>query len=147
MFYKDIENLSNPKFKRLTGVKRELFIQMLEVVEIYKLSQRKHPTRGTPPKLCNADKLLLMLMYYREYRSQFHIAVTYDISESRVCEIISEIEMILISDKRFHLPGKKELLKPENNFEVVLIDVTESPVERPKKSKEVTIQAKRKNTL
>ena len=128
MFYKEIASLSQAKFKRLTGVKKEIFTLMLDVVEGYKSSIRKHPSRGTPSKLSNADKLLLMLMYYREYRSQFHIGVSYGISESRVCEIISEIESILISDKRFHLPGKKELLKPENNFEVVLVDVTESPV-------------------
>jgi hypothetical protein len=147
MFYIDIKELADTKFKRLTGVKKEVFLQMLEVIENYKLSQRKHPTRGTPAKLSHADKLLLMLMYYREYRSQFHIAITYDISESRVCEIISEIEKILISDKRFHLPGKKELLNADNNYEVVLIDVTESPVERPKKSKDKTTQVKRKDTL
>jgi hypothetical protein len=33
---------------------------------------------------------------------------------------------------RFHLPGKKTWLKEEYYFEVVLIDATESPVERPK---------------
>jgi hypothetical protein len=41
------------------------------------------------------------------------------------------MESILISDKRFHLPGKKALLNQENNFELVLVDDTESPVERP----------------
>jgi hypothetical protein len=40
----------------------------------------------------------------------------------------------LINDSRFHLPGKKSLLKEENHFEVVLTDVKESPVERPGKS-------------
>jgi len=69
-------------------------------------------------------------MYYREYRTQFHIGVTYDISESRVCEIIKEMEHILINDAR----GKKSLLKEETHFEVVLINATESPVERPKKN-------------
>ena len=34
----------------------------------------------------------------------------------------------------FHLPGKKALLKEENHFEAALIDVTESPVERPQKT-------------
>jgi hypothetical protein len=29
MFYKEIEKLSPAKFKRLTGVKRETFLQML----------------------------------------------------------------------------------------------------------------------
>ena len=73
-------------------------------------------------------------MYYQEYRTKFHIGVTYGISESRVCEIIKETEGILINDPRFHLPGKKSLLKEENHFEVVLIDVTERPVERSKKN-------------
>ena len=109
------------------------------------LSNRKHATRGKPPTLSNADKILLMLMYYREYRSQFHIGITYGIAESTVCEIIREMESILIQDKRFHLPGKKVL--QENTFEVVLVDVTESPVERPKKnSAEITL-AKRNGTL
>jgi hypothetical protein len=134
MYYKEIENLSGDKFKRLTGVKRAVFEQMVSVIEQTKSFNRKHPTRGTPPKLSNADKLLLLLMYYREYRTQFHIGITYGISESRVCEIIQEIEYILINDKRFHLPGKKSLSKKENNFEIVLIDVTESPVERPQKT-------------
>jgi hypothetical protein len=134
MFYNDIEKLSSTQFKRLTGVKREVFEQMLEVLNETKANSRKHPSRGTPPKLSNSDKLLLLLMYYREYRTQFHIGVTYGISESRVCEIIKDVESILIKDSRFHLPGKKSLLKEENHFEIVLVDVTESPVERPKKN-------------
>jgi hypothetical protein len=134
MFYKEIEKLSSSQFKRLTGVKREVFEQMLEVLTKSKADLRKHPRRGTPAKLSNADKLLLLLMYYREYRTQFHIGVTYGISESRVCEIIRDVESILIKDSRFHLPGKKSLVKEENQFEVVLIDVTESPIERPKKN-------------
>ena len=116
---------------------------MLEVVDKHKEQQRKHPTRGTPPKLTNADKILLMLMYYREYRTQFHIGLTYGISESRACEIIKETESILIQDKRFHQPGKKALLNSDKNFEVILIDVTESPIERPKKNSDAIIQAKR----
>jgi hypothetical protein len=76
-----------------------------------------------------------MLMYYREYRTQFHIGITSGISESHVCEIIKEMENMPIQDSRFHLPGKKALLKEENHFETVLVDVAESPVERPKKNK------------
>jgi hypothetical protein len=134
MFYTDVENLSSIRFKRLTGVKREVFKQMLEVLNDAKAKWRKHPSRGAPARLSNADKLLLLFMYYREYRTQFHTGVTYGISESRVCEIIKEVESILIQDSRYHLPGKKALLKGDDHFEVVWIDVTESPVERPKKN-------------
>jgi hypothetical protein len=146
MFCRDIENLSAARFKRLTGVKRDVFALMLEVLETAKASSRKHPSRGVPPKLTNADKLLLLLMYYREYRTMFHIGVTYGISESRVCEIIKDTEFILIQDPQFHLPGRKALLKPENNFEVVLIDVTEIPVERPKKNSGGATRARKNDT-
>lgn len=85
-------------------------------------------------------------MYYREYRSQFHIGVTYGIAESSVCEIIQEMEQILIQDKRFHLPGKKALVQQENDWEVILVDVTESPVERPKKNSGKITPVKRNDT-
>jgi len=84
---------------------------MLEALNQAKTNSRKHPNRGTPPKLSHADKLLLLLIYYREYRTQFHIGVAYGISKSRVCEIIKKTEDLLIQDSRFHFPGKKSLLK------------------------------------
>lgn len=41
---------------------------------------------------------------------------------------------------------KVALLKSDSNFEVILIDATETPIERPKKSKSIFTQVKRKNT-
>jgi hypothetical protein len=41
------------------------------------------------------------------------------------------VEKTLPSDKRFHLPSKKAL--QGTDFEVILVDCTESPIERPKK--------------
>ena len=144
MFWNQIQYLPDKRFKRLTGVKREVFLQMLDAVKIHQEQKRKHPTRGKPPKLCLEDKLLVMLMYYREYRTQEHIGVTYGISESRVCEIIQDMENILIKDKRFHLPGKKQLLELSPDIEVVLIDVAESPIERPKKNSDTITPVRRK---
>jgi RNA processing factor Prp31 len=83
MQYKEIEGLKPSLYKRLTGVKKEGFAQMLDSVSQYKQSRRKHISRGVAAKLSYADKILLLLMYYREYRTKFHI-VTYGISESRV---------------------------------------------------------------
>ena len=51
----------------------------------------------------------------------------------------------IIQDSRYHLPGKKVLAKSENEIEVVLIDVSESPIERPKKNSVTITQEKRKN--
>lgn len=135
MFWHQVKELSASAFKRSTGVSKVVFEQMVAVVAEYKRGCRKHPLRGRPPKLSIEDKVLLMLMYYREYRTEFHIGLSYGVAESTVCEIIQEIEIILIHDKRFHLPGKKKLLRPDIDIEVMLFDVTESPVERPKKTK------------
>lgn len=146
MFWNQIKALPDKRFKRLTGVKREVFLQMVDAVKTHKEQKRKHATRGKPPKLCLEDKLLVMLMYYREYRTQEHIGMTYGISESRVCEIIQDMENILIKDKRFHLPGKKQLLELSPDIEVVLIDVAESPIERPKKNSDGITPVRRRST-
>jgi hypothetical protein len=57
------------------------------------------------------------------------------------------IEDTLIKSKEFSLPGRKALLKSDMEFEVVMIDVTESPVERPKKSSGDIIPARKNATL
>jgi hypothetical protein len=51
----------------------------------------------------------------------------------------------LINHPDFSLPGRKALLKSDMEYEVVLIDATESPIERPKKSRTISTQAKRKD--
>ena len=56
------------QFVRLTGVKRAVFEQMVEVVAE---AQREF---GRPRKLSVADQVLLTLCYWREYRSQFPVA-------------------------------------------------------------------------
>lgn len=146
MKWKDVHHLSDKHFRRMTGVNYIVFHQMADALEKANGIERKHPSRGKPSSLSIEDKILLLLMYYREYRTMFHIGLTYGISESTVCKIIRDTENKLIKDERFHLPGKKELLRVENNFEVVLIDVTESPIERPKKNSANTIVAKRNVT-
>ena len=50
----------------------------------------------------------------------------------------------MIKDGTFRLPGKKELVKEEADYEIILIDATETPVERPKKTKEILFRKKEK---
>ena len=40
---------------------------------------------------------------------------------------------------------KKELLKNDFEYEIIMIDATETLIEKPKKNKEITIREKRKN--
>src|SRR6266487_1369117 len=103
MKYETIEQLRDTDFKRLTGVQRETFEEMLKVVE------KGLRDFGRPPKLSRADQLLMTLMYWREYRTEFHIGLTYGVSEATICRTIKKIEDVLIESKQFHLPGKKVL--------------------------------------
>ena len=129
--------LSNGQFQRLTGVKRSTFEKMCFIINSTKIQRRKHPRRGKEPTLCIEDQLLMMLMYNREYRTYMHIAADYGISESQCWRIIKDIEDILIQSKAFSLPGKKALTKSSVKWSVVLVDVGESPVERPKKTTKI----------
>ena len=128
MRYENIKNRSDKDFKRLTGVPHQLFKRMLRVIE------EKTSNYGRPPKLTKADQLLVTLMYWRECRTQFHIAETYGISESIVCRTINRIETILMQSGQFTLPGKKKLLESDTLIEVILVDATEQAIERPKKT-------------
>jgi len=141
MRYEEIKEWKETDFKRLTGVKHETFDQMLMVLE------RELPRFGRPPKMSRADQLLMTLMYWREYRTQFHIAGSYDISEATVCRTINKIEDALVRSGEFRLPGKKVLQPSDTIIEVILVDVSEQPIERPKKSKNDTTAAKRSVTL
>ena len=137
MRYETIQKLKDGEFKRLTGVQRSTFEKMLEVVE------KGLRDFGRPPKLSRADQLLMTLMYWREYRTEFHIGQTYGVSEATVCRTIKKVEDTLIKSRQFHLPGKKVLQPSDTVIEIVLVDATEQPIERPKKDNAGTIAAKR----
>jgi len=142
MKYNKIKNIRAEEFRRLTGVKRITFEKMVEILrdaEIHKKAQG-----GKPNKLLMEDRLLMTLEYLREYRTYFHIAKTYDISESACYRNIRWVEDVLVKHKNFSLPGRKELLKSDMEYEVVLIDATKTPIERPKKDKSISTPAKRK---
>ena len=147
MFWKDIKGRDGSSFKRLTGVQQKTFRLMVKAVKQKdeKVVKKKGNRRSRPFGLSVEDQVLLTLMYYREYRTQFHIGGTYGISESAVCRTIKRIEGVVQQIKELQLPGKQKLGGNRQEFGVVLIDATEMPVERPKKSSSATTPAKRKN--
>ena len=132
MFYTALENASAEDFKRATGVTDFVFFTLLQAYQTY------HPrtVMGRPRRLCVKDELLLTLMYWREYRTHFHIAQTYQISEPTARRIIRQAEDAVIQDPSLHLSGKNRLLitSPDKTVLAVIVDVTECPVERPKKT-------------
>ena len=138
------KELKAASFRRLTGVKRTTFERMLEILRAAEITKRRRG--GRPHKLIVEDRLLMTLEYLREYRTYFHIGQSYGIGESNAYQAIRWSEDQLIRSKAFSLPGRKALLKSENEFEVILIDATESPIERPKKNKKRSTLVKRSGT-
>lgn len=129
--YKTVSKLRGEEFRRLTGIKKETFEKMMVVL---REAEKKYKARGgKPTTLSLEDRLLMTLEYLREYRTYFHVGQSYGVSESVCWRNCRWIEDQLIKDKAFALPGRKALLKSDNEFEVILVDATETPVERPKK--------------
>ena len=143
MKYKQVKSLNDEKFRRLTGVKLQTFEKM---VSILRDADRKKKYRGgRRNKLSIEDQLLMSLEYIREYRTYFHIGRSYGVSESSAYKSVKWVEDTLVKHPDFSLPGRKALLKSDTEYEVVLIDATESPIERPKKNRNIFTLEKRKD--
>ena len=143
MTYQQFKILKPSAFKRRCGIQLETFEQMVEILRPH-LDRRGR--RGGQAKLTVEDQLLLVLEYWREYRTQFHIATSWGLSESAVCRLIQRVERLLMDSGKFRLPGKKQLYQNAYNWDVVVVDVTESPIERPKKNNVLTI-VERKSSI
>lgn len=140
MLYEQMKDLKPGDFKRACGVHPQIFDKMLQVLRAH--VQRKIKP-GRPAKLSLEDQLLMTLQYWREYRTYFHIGLSWRVAESVVCRTVQRIETLLIKSKEFHLPGKKQLQEGTLPFEVIVMDVAESPVERPQKNSGATTAGRR----
>lgn len=143
MTYEQLKHLKPGAFKRRCGVQPDTFEQMADLLRPH-LDRRGK--RGGQCKLSVEDQLLVVLEYWREYRTQFHIATSWGLSESAVCRLISKVETLLMNSGKFRLPGKKQLYQNASAWAVVAVDVTESPIERPKKNSELTTAARKSST-
>jgi hypothetical protein len=116
------------------------------MVEILHPPLERRGKRGGQPKLSVEDQLLVVLEYWREYRTQFHIATSWGMSESAVCRLIHKVETLLMHSGKFRLLGKKQLDQKADTWDVLVVDVTETPIERPQKNRALTTVARRSGT-
>ena len=109
--FEKLSLLSNTKFRRYTGILRPTFEMMVLIIDEY-----KHQTKikeGRHSNLCTEDQILMLLEYYRENRTFFHLGVSYGICESNVYRIIIKLENIIINSGYFRLEGKRVLLSDD----------------------------------
>lgn len=142
-FQQYMDELSDTKFKRLIGIKKhtaERFVEHLNAAYA-----AKHKRRGRHSKLKPEDMLLVACKYWRQYATYAELGLEFGVAESTAHDIVKWVENVLIKQKEFHIPGKQALLN-DPNIEVVLVDATETPVERPKRGKKFGTPERKNNT-
>ena len=134
----ELQSLSGGEFKRLCGVSHETFNEMVEVLQP---DLERQGRRGGQNKLSVEDQLLITLEYWREYRTQFHIGISWGLHETTVGRIVRKVEDLLIKSGKFRLPSKRVLYQPGWEWKVMVVDVGEMEIERPKTNKNDTTVA------
>jgi len=143
--YEKIQKLGEKEFKRITGVTRELFEKMLaRLKEQYAQDHIGGGARGQPVEL----RLTLALEYWREYRTFEHMSNDHQLPKSTINEMVLWVEYALEQDAEFALADLKERFKPgeESDIEIIIVDVEEQPIERPKVEQEKSYSGKKNNT-
>jgi hypothetical protein len=129
--YEELKKFPEKQFKRLTGLQRGTFEKMVTI--LLETQHNRYRKAGRKGNLSIEDKLLMALEYLREYRTYFHLGRSYGLSESACYRACKWVENVLIKSREFSLPRKKALLKSDMEYQVILIDASETPIERPKK--------------
>ena len=96
MRYQKLNRFSDSEFKRLVGVPRLVFTEMVEVLEKAESLKKKS---GRPHTLAIEDQLLLTLNYLRNYSTQLELAAHYHIAESNVNRTIKKVEDALMKSR------------------------------------------------
>ena len=133
------------KYKEIFGVEKHIFDRMLKILNA-EYAFNKTAKVGRKPKLSVLDCLVITLMYWREYRTFRHIAYDYDVGKSSIGRAVVWVEDTLIASGMFNLKSKRELRENLSKIKVIVVDVTEQEIERPKKGRKIGIPARKNDT-
>lgn len=138
-------------FRRLTGLSlKEFRILLAQLEPVWQRdrarrsaqrSRRRRPGAGRRFALPLADRLLLLLIYYRVYVSHAFLAFLFRIDASTVCRTIRRLEPLLASI--FRIPERKVTLT-EDEIREAFVDATERPTQRPKRGQKRYYSGKKK---
>ncbi|WP_152410364.1 IS5 family transposase [Streptococcus pneumoniae] len=123
--YEASKQLTDARFKRLVGVQRTTFEEMLAVLKT--TYQLKHAKGGRKPKLSLEDLLMATLQYVQEYRTYEEIAADFGIHESNLIRRSQWVEVTLVQS------GVTISRTPLSSEDTVIVDATEVKINRPKK--------------
>src|SRR6478735_8673552 len=138
-------------FRQLTGITPEAFDRLLAELEpryqqadtarkTRRPRQRK-PGAGRKFALPLADRLLMLLMYYRTYTSHAFLGFLFGVDDSAVGRNINPLQPLLAGI--FRIPERRVVLDPEDIREL-FFDATERPTRRPGRGQREFYSGKKK---
>ena len=131
MKYEKIKYLPDKQFKNVTGIERETFKIMVEILNTAYI--KVHEKGGRPRNLGIEDMLLATLEYLYEHRTQECIGASFGLRRQNMNLVIKWVETELIKSGKFNLPGKATLVDVTEE-KTIIVDTTETPIQRPKQN-------------
>jgi hypothetical protein len=148
MNYETIKDLPASSFRRSVGIERKLFHELVGVLALAEAAKKK----SGRPSLSLENQLCLALSYWREYRTLFHLGLSYGVHESNAQRIVTRVENRLaasgfLAQVKPAVGSAVEVGNRSDACAVVILDASKVPIERPKKSKRPTTVATSTPTL
>jgi hypothetical protein len=142
----------SPKaFRLLTGITPAAFDRLLadltprhEQAEARRKGwpgRKRRPGAGRKHALSLADRLLMLLIYYRTYATHAFLGFLFGVDDSAVGRNINPLQPLLAGI--FRIPERKVALDPEDIREL-FFDATERPTRRPERGQREYYSGKKK---
>jgi hypothetical protein len=161
--------VKNPKiFQRTIGVTVEYYKEIVERMQPYwEESERERLSRpnrqrriGGGPKYhlrTLEDKMIVLMLYYRTYITMEFLGLLFDMDKSSISRIVERLEGVMKkmnllpgdklkkkSSRRKRINNMEDFLKEYPEMSELIIDVTEHPIERPKRKQKKYYSGKKK---
>jgi Helix-turn-helix of DDE superfamily endonuclease len=140
MTYEQIQDLKPDDCKHAGGVHPQTFDKMLQVLREHGQKKMKP---GRPAKLALEDQLCMTLQYWREDRPYCHRGLSWGVAESVVGRTVQRIAHRLIKRPEVQVPGKNKWHAGGTPVAGIVVEVAESPSERPPKNSGATTAGRR----
>jgi hypothetical protein len=138
-------------FRQLTGITPVVFDRLLadltpryehaEAKRKNRPDRQRQPGAGRKHALVMADRLLMLLIYYRTYTTHAFLGFLFGVDDSAVCRNINPLQPLLAGV--FRIPERRIKLDPEEIREL-FFDATERPTRRPEKGQREFYSGKKK---
>lgn len=138
-------------FRQLTGITPAVFDKLLaDLTPRYEQADTKRKSRpdrqrqiggGRRHALDLADRLLMLLIYYRTYTTHAFLGFLFGVDDSAVCRNINPLQPLLAGI--FRIPERRIRLDPEEIREL-FFDATERPTRRPEAGQRAYYSGKKK---